>query len=88
MPIATAFAPAPLRGTSHATYRPSTTAMAATIPECMLQNMAQPQRNPAAGEYASLRKTYTPPLRGYAEASSAATSAPINVRPPASAHAA
>ena len=31
--------------------------IAAMMPECMLQNMPQPQRNPAAGENISRRKT-------------------------------
>src|SRR6267378_3038466 len=56
--------------------------MAAMIPECMLQNMAQPQRNPTAGEKHSLRKTYTPPVRGNAEDNSAHTSAPQSVSAP------
>jgi len=38
--------------------------MAATMPECMLQNIAQPHRNPRAGEKALRRKTYTPPVWG------------------------
>src|SRR5882762_3781155 len=57
--------------------------MAAMIPECMLQNIAQPQRNPTAGEYVSLRKTYTPPVRGKADANSAQQSAPKRVSSPA-----
>jgi hypothetical protein len=32
-------------------------AIAAMIPECILQNIAQPQRNPMAGENISRRKT-------------------------------
>src|SRR5262245_27964819 len=53
------------------------------MPECMLQNIAQPHRNPAAGENISRRKTYTPPVRGYAEVSSAQMLAPNQVRTPA-----
>src|SRR6267378_1843992 len=60
--------------------------MAAMIPECMLQNIAQPQRNPAAGENISRRNTYTPPVRGYAEASSAQMLAPNHVSAPAAIH--
>src|SRR5882672_6706687 len=56
------------------------------IPECMLQNIAQPQRNPAAGENISRRNTYTPPVRGYAEASSAQMLAPNHVSAPAAIH--
>ncbi len=56
------------------------------IPECMLQNIAQPHRKPSAGEYCSRRNTYTPPLWGYAEASSAQISAPTRVSRPASVH--
>src|SRR5205085_11300548 len=63
-------------------------AMAARMPECMIQNIAQPHRNPSTGPYVSLRKTYTPPLRGNAADSSAATSAPNNVSSPAASHAA
>ena len=53
------------------------------MPECMLQNIAQPQRNPTAGENISRRKTYTPPVRGYAEVSSAQMLAPNQVSAPA-----
>ena len=53
------------------------------MPECMLQNIAQPQRKPSAGEYASRRNTYTPPVCGNADASSAQTSAPNSVSTPA-----
>src|SRR5262245_3056867 len=53
------------------------------MPECMLQNIAQPHRNPAAGENISRRKTYTPPVRGYADVSSAQMLAPNQVRTPA-----
>src|SRR5580765_3762388 len=56
------------------------------MPECMLQNIAQPQRNPAAGENISHRNTYTPPVRGYAEASSAQILAPNHVSAPATIH--
>ena len=56
--------------------------MAATMPECMLQNIAQPQRNPASGENVSRRNTYTPPVCGNADASSAQTSAPNSVSTP------
>src|SRR5205823_4744661 len=56
------------------------------MPECMLQNIAQPHRNPAAGENISRRKTYTPPVRGYAEVSSAQMLAPNHVSAPAAIH--
>src|SRR5437773_12003027 len=56
------------------------------IPECMLQNIAQPQRNPAAGENISRRNTYTPPVRGNADVSSAHTLAPNQVSAPATIH--
>src|SRR5215831_7574213 len=57
--------------------------MAAMMPECMLQNIAQPQRKPAAGENISRRKTYTPPVRGIADDSSAQMLAPNHVSAPA-----
>src|SRR5258706_11108772 len=57
--------------------------MAATIPECMHQNIAQPHKKPAAGWKLSFRKTYTPPVRGNADASSAQMSAPNSVSTPA-----
>src|ERR1041385_3292937 len=53
------------------------------MPECALQNMAHPQRNPQAGDSVSFRKTYTPPVRGYADESSAQTSEPNSVSTPA-----
>src|SRR5689334_23073595 len=53
------------------------------IPECMLQNIAHPQRKPAAGEKISRRKTYTPPVRGMADESSAQMLAPNQVSAPA-----
>src|SRR5258708_23819117 len=56
------------------------------MPECMLQNIAQPHRNPAAGENISRRNTYTPPVRGYAEVSSAQMLAPNHVSAPATTH--
>src|SRR3954469_2054164 len=56
------------------------------IPVCMVQNIAQPQRNPTVGEKARVRYTYTPPVAGYADASSAAISEPPNVRRPARSH--
>src|SRR5438270_741100 len=56
------------------------------MPECMLQNIAQPHRKPAAGENISRRKTYTPPVRGYAEVSSAQMLAPNHVSAPAAIH--
>src|SRR5438093_13127268 len=68
------------------TYRANTTAIAAMIPECMLQNIAQPHRNPAAGENISRRKTYTPPVWGNADDSSAHTLAPNQVSAPAAIH--
>src|SRR5919204_11750 len=56
------------------------------IPECMLQNIAQPQRKPAVGENISRRNTYTPPVRGYADVSSAQMLAPNQVSAPAAIH--
>src|SRR5258708_25590485 len=56
------------------------------MPECMLQNIAQPQRNPAAGENISRRKTYTPPVRGWADVSAAQRLAPNHVSAPAATH--
>src|SRR5438105_898033 len=56
------------------------------IPLCMLQNIAQPHRYATTGEYARLRKTYTPPVCGNADDSSAVINAPINVSAPAAAH--
>src|SRR2546430_9491050 len=53
------------------------------MPECMLQNIAQPQRKPAAGEKRWRRKMYTPPVRGIAEESKAQTLAPNQVSAPA-----
>ena len=50
----------------------------------MLQNIAHPHKNPTTGEYVSFRNTYTPPVRGKAEASSAHTNAPKKVNVPAS----
>src|SRR5919197_6305328 len=52
-------------------------------PECMLQNIAQPHRNPHAGENISRRKTYTPPVRGMADESWAQTLAQTHVSAPA-----
>src|SRR5215831_7376679 len=48
----------------------------------MLQNIAQPQRNPASGEKVSRMNTYTPPVAGKADASSAQTNAPNSVSTP------
>src|SRR3954470_2877931 len=73
-------------GTKYATYRANTVAMAAMMPVCMVQNIAQPHRKAIPGENASDRKTYTPPARGYADASSAAMSAPKSVSTPATIH--
>src|SRR3954468_21400252 len=70
-------------GTSTARYRAKMTAIAAMMPECMLQNIAQPQRKPAAGENISRRNTYTPPVFGYAADSSAQMLAPNQVSAPA-----
>src|SRR5262245_39365162 len=69
-------------GTKYPVYRPKTVAMAAMMPECITQNMDQPQRKPTTGAYVSLRKTYTPPVRGNADASSAHASAPNSDRMP------
>ena len=52
----------------------------------MLQNIAQPQRKPTAGENISRRKTYTPPVRGNADVSSAQMLAPNQVSAPATTH--
>src|SRR5437867_9935730 len=73
-------------GTMPTTYRATTTAIAAMIPECMLQNIAQPQRNPTAGENISRRNTYTPPVWGKADESSAQMLAPNQVSAPAATH--
>src|ERR1019366_3160024 len=73
-------------GTKYATYRAKITDDAAMIPECALQNIAHPHRNPQPGESVSFRKTYTPPVRGKAHESSAHTSAPKSVRMPAATH--
>src|SRR5690349_6701187 len=56
--------------------------MTAMIPVCIVQNIAQPHRKPTAGEKLSFRNTYTPPACGYADASSAAISAPNRVSTP------
>ena len=55
----TAISRMPLSPTSTkcAAYRANTVAMAAMMPECMLQNIAQPQRKPASGENVSRRNT-------------------------------
>ncbi len=53
------------------------------MPVCIVQNIAQPQRNATPGEKASERNTYTPPAFGNADASSAAISAPNSVNTPA-----
>src|SRR5262245_66307655 len=53
------------------------------MPECMLQNIAQPHKNPHAGENISRRNTYTPPVSGYADESSAQMLAPNHVSAPA-----
>src|SRR5688572_23453457 len=55
------------------------------MPVCMLQNIAQPHRNPTGGPKTSRRNTYTPPVRGNAEESSAQIKAPTRVSTPASA---
>src|SRR5690242_11126313 len=62
------------------------TELAAMMPEWALQNMAHPHRNPHPGDKVSFRKTYTPPVRGYADESSAHTSDPKSVRTPAATH--
>src|SRR4051794_34668554 len=56
------------------------------MPECMLQNIAQPHRNATAGENISRRNTYTPPVRGIADDSSAQMLAPNHVNAPAATH--
>ncbi len=80
--MATTRIPVSPSGTKKPTYRAQTMAMAAMIPECIVQNIAQPQRKPSAGENASRRNTYTPPDSGCALASSAHTRAPKSVRMP------
>src|SRR5580700_6335013 len=52
-------------------------------PECALQNIAHPHRNAHVGDSVSFRNTYTPPVRGNAEESSAQTREPKSVRKPA-----
>src|SRR5437667_9371197 len=81
----TGIAPSPI-GAMTPTYRANTTAIAAMMPECMLQNIAQPHRNPAAGENISRRNTYTPPVWGNADDSSAQMLAPNHVSAPAATH--
>src|ERR1043166_4014799 len=85
-PIATAFAAAAPSGIRYPAYRAKITAIAAMMPECMLQNIAQPQRKPAGRPTASVRYTYTPPVRGKADASSAVPGARAGVRAPAASH--
>src|SRR5581483_9772592 len=51
-----------------------------------LQNIAHPHRNPQTGPSVSLRNTYTPPVRGYTDDSSAHTSDPKSVSTPAASH--
>src|ERR1051325_12144578 len=85
-PIATPRIPQSPSGTKNPTYRAKITELAAMIPECALQNIAHPQRNPHAGERVSFRKTYTPPVCGNADESSAQTSDPNKVRTPAANH--
>src|SRR4026207_160582 len=59
------------------------TEVAAIMPECTLQNIAQPHRKPHPGDSVSFRNTYTPPVRGNADESSAQTSAPERLGIPA-----
>src|SRR6266853_4045356 len=68
-------------------YRASTTAMAAKIPACITQNIPHPHRNASAGEYMRFRKTYTPPVSGNNQLSSAHTSAAQSVNKPETSHA-
>lgn len=42
--------PVSLNGVNTATWRANTTAPAAMIPECIVQNIAQPHKNPTPGE--------------------------------------
>ena len=42
--------------TNDPTYLAHTIAMTAMMPECIVQNIAQPQRKPASGENVSRRK--------------------------------
>src|SRR5215469_4196955 len=53
------------------------------MPECALQNIAHPHRNPTGVATVSLRKTYTPPVCGKTDDSSAQTSEPSSVSTPA-----
>ena len=55
--MAAARIPKSSSGKKNAMYRAKMTEVAAMIPECALQNMAQPHRNPHAGESVSFRKT-------------------------------
>src|SRR5206468_2323948 len=80
--VASTLRPTSPTGMKNDTYRANTIAMTAMIPVCIVQNIAQPQRKATAGENASRRKTYTPPACGYADASSAAISAPNRVSTP------
>src|SRR5829696_68496 len=80
--LASTRSPTSPTGMKNATYLAKTIAMTAMIPVCIVQNIAQPQRNATAGENASRKNTYTPPACGYADASSAAIKAPNNVRIP------
>src|ERR1051326_8983305 len=83
---ATQRTPHSLKGMKYPAYRARITAIAAMIPECMLQNMPQPHKNPIAGEKISFRNTYTPPVDGKTAESSAQTRAPQSVRTPAASH--
>jgi len=56
-PIAAARIPESSSGMKNAMYRAKMTEVAAMIPEWTLQNMAQPHKNPHAGESVSFRKT-------------------------------
>ncbi len=69
-------------GTKNEAYRANTIAITAMIPVCIVQNIAQPHRNPHAGENDSRRYAYTPPLSGKIEASSAQTRDPKRISTP------
>ena len=61
----------PTPGTKKPSVLAKATATAATKPVLMARSRVQPYRKPKRGENASERKTYCPPARGMAAASSA-----------------
>ena len=73
----------PTPGTKKPSVLAKASATAATKPVLMARRSVHPYRKPKRGENASERKTYCPPARGMAAASSAYESAPARVsRPP------